>query len=335
VCFACDLILPYGFYRCRCRNGFIQIGNNCTNINECDPLAPSNNCDPLASCTDIDGSYTCKCPPGYNDPNKNGWVCEDIDECADSKIVNCSKEGATCINVPGGFQCQCLSGYVGNGYTCTILPDRPILECLGGVKNVPGDCFTLVSITTWLVSSENLIYGTSDTESVLDITPVNTMDVKGKLTIDKQRTVVLNYSDTGVPAITAACADLRNAGTLAIQSDKPIPAGAKMIVLQVKNDNCLEGNFKSVEVKEDVQSEPCIVNTYRQEVENKTISVVKRSENTCPPALQPGEIVAIVIGAIVGAVVLAAIIFVVYRFAKKRVHQSSSGTSNKKIEKKT
>ncbi len=57
-----------GYFTCRCSNGWIGNGFNCTNEDEC--TVPSHACDTNAECIDSIGSYYCTCKEGYYG---DGW----------------------------------------------------------------------------------------------------------------------------------------------------------------------------------------------------------------------------------------------------------------------
>uniref|UniRef100_A0A3P8QNZ3 Fibrillin 2b n=1 Tax=Astatotilapia calliptera TaxID=8154 RepID=A0A3P8QNZ3_ASTCA len=71
------------------------------NINECVSLPGT--CSP-GTCQNLDGSFRCICPPGYEVQNDQ---CIDTDECS---IGNPCGNG-TCTNVVGGFECSCEEGF--------------------------------------------------------------------------------------------------------------------------------------------------------------------------------------------------------------------------------
>ena len=58
--------------RCQCEYGFEGDGDECTDVNECDPSTP-NPCADVAFCRNHVGGYTCTCPNGYRG---SGVHCE-------------------------------------------------------------------------------------------------------------------------------------------------------------------------------------------------------------------------------------------------------------------
>lgn len=79
-------------------------------INECKEGKCEN-----GRCTNTPGSFTCKCPPGF-DVSPDGTTCTDHDECRE--IGMCTN--GICINMDGSFKCQCKSGFKlsPTGYAC-------------------------------------------------------------------------------------------------------------------------------------------------------------------------------------------------------------------------
>ena len=59
-----------------CAEGFAAAagGLSCEDIDEC--AAATHECSALAACANLEGSYTCECPPGYEG---DGWTCSQID----------------------------------------------------------------------------------------------------------------------------------------------------------------------------------------------------------------------------------------------------------------
>ena len=62
-------------YSCICESGFEFDGTTCTDKNEC---MEQNVCE-NGVCINLDGSYECKCHPGYKITMEGS--CIDIDEC--------------------------------------------------------------------------------------------------------------------------------------------------------------------------------------------------------------------------------------------------------------
>ena len=52
-----------GSYLCLCNPGYIQMGGNCVDIDEC--KMGTHNCSLNANCTNTIGNYSCSCNYGY------------------------------------------------------------------------------------------------------------------------------------------------------------------------------------------------------------------------------------------------------------------------------
>ena len=52
---------------------------------------------PLSTCLDTNGSYECKCDPGYESDETNG-ICSDINECDDQQNIHDCPENSECTN---------------------------------------------------------------------------------------------------------------------------------------------------------------------------------------------------------------------------------------------
>jgi len=294
------------FFECICKNGFQRSGFNCVDIDECDINNYLSNCDPIANCSNTIGGYTCTCPTGYSDVNGNGWVCEDFNECnGENGGNNCASIGSVCINLPGSFRCECLSGYQGNGLNCTKINNPQIVECNGGIVNIPGDCKTFLSSTIWSASSSVVIINSQN----LDITPVSQLEIQGTIVLDNNVNVIGNYQK-GKPIITAVCANLTDAGTLTIHSDSDIPDGERINVIQVKDDNCLQGDFDKVTLSQP-NSDSCVSTSLSKDDSEKSISYTVHTTNTCNhPGLSDGAIAGIVIGCAAFVIILIVVIAV-------------------------
>ncbi|CAB3402805.1 unnamed protein product [Caenorhabditis bovis] len=135
-------------YTCKCRDGYIDVGNGGKKGRECKELvnecldASLNSCDPAATCIDLDDGYTCKCPLGSKDESPDaklpGRSCKGlVNECNIPHLNNCSNF-ATCIDLEEGYECKCKPEYYDQdpshpGTKCKFI----INECL--VENL-NDC---------------------------------------------------------------------------------------------------------------------------------------------------------------------------------------------------
>ncbi|RXG56031.1 Neurogenic locus protein delta [Armadillidium vulgare] len=149
-------------WECNCQEGWgglfcNQDLNYCTNHQPCKNGATCFNTAP--------GSYSCKCPPGFNgtnceipndscalNPCKSGGTCIDtgdegfVCQCRSSfKGRYCEisgqscldkpcKHGAPCTDTPSGFQCHCPNGY--EGLTC----ERSVNDCASSPCKNGGSC---------------------------------------------------------------------------------------------------------------------------------------------------------------------------------------------------
>ncbi|XP_060591770.1 fibrillin-1-like [Ruditapes philippinarum] len=88
---------------CSCKTGYINISNQCIDVDECKDSA-MNKCDQV--CVNTNGSYTCKCQHGFTMLEGS---CQDIDEC--SGMNDCDQ---ICDNTIGSYRCSCHEGYALN-----------------------------------------------------------------------------------------------------------------------------------------------------------------------------------------------------------------------------
>ncbi|CAH1796298.1 unnamed protein product, partial [Owenia fusiformis] len=103
-----------GSYVCNCDTGFVEIANQCTDIDECSDNN-LNNCDVDATCVNQVGSYLCYCNQGYLG---DGNICSAINQCTDVVSPLTCDANAVCIHEFGGSVCQCNEGYTGDGIMC-------------------------------------------------------------------------------------------------------------------------------------------------------------------------------------------------------------------------
>lgn len=88
--------------------------SSCIDADEC--TAGTNDCDqtPKAACSNTDGSFSCKCPSGYQGTGHGTDGCVDIDECA-AGTATCDTAPAACVDNDGSYTCKCPVGFSGNG----------------------------------------------------------------------------------------------------------------------------------------------------------------------------------------------------------------------------
>lgn len=115
--------------RCFCDRGFTTKYANsnaaqitCLDINEC---SGHHRCHPNADCINTEGSYTCKCKPGYAG---NGYFCQAQLSCDSG--VGCDVNANCFINSTTSLpDCKCKDGYFGNGYYCVKSEDENRPDC--------------------------------------------------------------------------------------------------------------------------------------------------------------------------------------------------------------
>ncbi|XP_038054395.1 fibrillin-2-like [Patiria miniata] len=101
-----------GSWECGCFDGYFQEEPDvdyCADIDECtatDSNAHRCAAEDNAVCSNVEGNYTCTCPPGYMTHEWNH--CKDVDECENEMLHHCHQE---CVNVDGGFHCACFEGF--------------------------------------------------------------------------------------------------------------------------------------------------------------------------------------------------------------------------------
>ena len=124
---------------CHCNDGWHGNGFNCSDVDECDVMAPFgglNNCSSQAFCTNTPGSFNCSCLAGFEG---DGVTCTNIDECANATLNDCDQNTtrATCTDTFGSYTCACNApGWQGPGTeNCTDVDecDLQIDNCDGSV----------------------------------------------------------------------------------------------------------------------------------------------------------------------------------------------------------
>ncbi|XP_047698158.1 adhesion G protein-coupled receptor E2 isoform X2 [Prionailurus viverrinus] len=108
---------------CRCSPGFTSLSGdvftnrleNCDDIDECGPPLPVS-CGKFADCQNTEGSFYCKCRPGYllasgakAFRNESENTCQDVNECTSGQ--NPCHNTTHCLNNIGSYECRCLPGW--------------------------------------------------------------------------------------------------------------------------------------------------------------------------------------------------------------------------------
>ncbi|XP_078700993.1 uncharacterized protein LOC144927453 [Branchiostoma floridae x Branchiostoma belcheri] len=94
-----------GSFNCSCAQGFIEIGDACVDIDECE-LDP---CHAIATCTNTAGSYSCQCPDMYEGNGIGVDGCRDEKNCDNYRCLN----GGVCEELDPGYHCICAGPYWG------------------------------------------------------------------------------------------------------------------------------------------------------------------------------------------------------------------------------
>ncbi|KFD62989.1 hypothetical protein M514_03614 [Trichuris suis] len=95
-----------------------SIGGTELYINEWQPSLAcyKNDCFKGGLCIPLeDGSYTCRCPPKYEDkrPSQPGRMCTMVSNPCSDKSLNTCDPNAECVFISGGeYRCECKPGYV-------------------------------------------------------------------------------------------------------------------------------------------------------------------------------------------------------------------------------
>ena len=107
-----DCTNTVGSVTCECSSGFVENGDKCDDINECD----NNPCPANSDCTNTIGDHICTCHEGFKMDNESG-NCVDVDEC---EFQPCGVH-SICTNtvgvrrnlhpMEGSFACTCETGY--------------------------------------------------------------------------------------------------------------------------------------------------------------------------------------------------------------------------------
>ncbi|XP_062193655.1 wall-associated receptor kinase 2-like [Phragmites australis] len=125
---SCDMM--ESGYVCYCQYGYhgnpyITGAGGCEDIDEC---ANPRDSGCFGECTNTDGSFKCRCLPGFQGNSNNISIgCTDINECDNPTTYGCFGE---CTNTNGSFKCRCPPGFQGNSSKpngCVPIPnvDKP------------------------------------------------------------------------------------------------------------------------------------------------------------------------------------------------------------------
>ncbi|KAG8521294.1 CD97 antigen, partial [Galemys pyrenaicus] len=130
-----------GSYHCTCVPGYALVSggrtfkneseNTCQDVEECKQNPKI--CKSRSICINTQGSYTCKCQPGFEHNPKDPKLCTDVNECAGGRSP-CHKT-THCLNFVGGYECRCRRGWKPvpgspNGPDSTVCED--VDECSSG-----------------------------------------------------------------------------------------------------------------------------------------------------------------------------------------------------------
>uniref|UniRef100_A0A8D2E3L5 Adhesion G protein-coupled receptor E2 n=1 Tax=Sciurus vulgaris TaxID=55149 RepID=A0A8D2E3L5_SCIVU len=130
-----------GSYHCVCSPGYALLSgaktftnaseNTCQDVDECKQNPRI--CRGHSTCTNTQGSYTCKCLPGFEFNPRDPKLCTDVNECAPG--LNPCHKSTHCLNFMGGYRCRCLPGWKPvpgspNGPNTTVCED--VDECGSG-----------------------------------------------------------------------------------------------------------------------------------------------------------------------------------------------------------
>lgn len=121
-----------GVHRCACKVGYKGNGFKCREIPACTALP----CQPNAECHPVGpGLRTCKCLPGFENPENNDKVCNPINNCESSP---CKGKNIKCVMTgPAQHKCECEAGFVplvDNPTICDKPGSKAVLEAETRVK---------------------------------------------------------------------------------------------------------------------------------------------------------------------------------------------------------
>lgn len=97
-------------------------GERCDLVNSC----VSSPCSNGGTCASLrDGTFSCRCPPGYSGPR----CLKDVDEC--TREPSPCRNAGECVNVPGSYRCNCAAGFTGSNCEKLYMPCSPS-PCMNG-----------------------------------------------------------------------------------------------------------------------------------------------------------------------------------------------------------
>ncbi|XP_048237830.1 neurogenic locus notch homolog protein 1-like isoform X2 [Haliotis rufescens] len=101
----------------------------------------NNNCNAASTvCTSGNGTFECKCRPGFKEWPLHDNACEDINECTNMTAA-CGGKGTNCTNLLGTYTCTCEMGYYWTNPTdkCQNKCNEAPCENGGSCINTPGE----------------------------------------------------------------------------------------------------------------------------------------------------------------------------------------------------
>uniref|UniRef100_A0A8D2JT75 Adhesion G protein-coupled receptor E2 n=1 Tax=Sciurus vulgaris TaxID=55149 RepID=A0A8D2JT75_SCIVU len=106
-----------GSYHCVCSPGYALLSgaktftnaseNTCQDVDECKQNPRI--CRGHSTCTNTQGSYTCKCLPGFEFNPRDPKLCTDVDECGSGRHQ--CHNSTICRNTVGSYKCHCRPGW--------------------------------------------------------------------------------------------------------------------------------------------------------------------------------------------------------------------------------
>ncbi|KAJ8036570.1 Latent-transforming growth factor beta-binding protein 4 [Holothuria leucospilota] len=119
-----------------CAEGFVKIDQQCQDINECQELSsPCNDGDNNVTCFNTQGSYNCRCNPGFSRESPASLCTANMECTVDS---DCTGNNEVCrMSYDNVLRCQCVSGYT--GATCVDIDEcdctAEFAECINVCEN--------------------------------------------------------------------------------------------------------------------------------------------------------------------------------------------------------